>query len=523
MIPVPDQISSSSPQNYNNGVLDTVNPLNSTSGVPNSNSWNLDALGNWTGGSQNRQFNAQNQITAMTGFTTPTYDNNGNMKKDEAGNTYQYDAWNRLVWVTAGSTTEYYSYDADNRRPGLTICSGAVSNSFYSTNWQDLEDDVYVSCGGTTTVSTYAWGLSYIDDLIARDQNVNGGAITRIYAQQDANHDVTALVNTSGAVLERFIYDPYGSMKVLNASTWATRSDGYSWVYTFQGGRYDPVSGKINFRHRDLDTVTGTWMEQDPAGGQYVDGSNLYQLDRSSPLDHLDPTGQRPLSFAFDAFIDGARRGYWVWEPYQAYETKQFGTDPRDFGQFNYDYNDANARIYHYGWIETSKIGKITGAPIYLGAHGQTHEDSTTDALTAGEWAINVGAGYSHQRDAGLLAFYSGSTWTYAAKRRTTVKGAITITNPTNCSTLIHVANSGNYPFVPGSPDIDYHIDFLFTRTAAGTVKVQLSGTHDRFPDYEAYVDGGLFYTKFSPDAVAGFWNLGHEDRRPFRTTTVAG
>ena len=96
-----------------NGVLDTVNPLNGTSGVPNTNSWNLDALGNWTGGSQNRTFNAQNQITAMTGFTTPTYDNNGNMKKDEAGNTYQYDAWNRLTLANASGATqvETYSYD----------------------------------------------------------------------------------------------------------------------------------------------------------------------------------------------------------------------------------------------------------------------------------------------------------------------------------------------------------------------------------------------------------------------------
>ena len=33
----------------------------------------------------------------MVGFTTPTYDSNGNMNKDEAGNTYQYDAWDRIV------------------------------------------------------------------------------------------------------------------------------------------------------------------------------------------------------------------------------------------------------------------------------------------------------------------------------------------------------------------------------------------------------------------------------------------
>ena len=239
------------------------------------------------------------------------------MTKDEAGNIFKYDAWNRLVIEYPGGNLgngDVYSYDADNRRPGFSICSGTVTNSYYSTSWQDLEDDVYNPCGGSTTVSTYTWGFSYIDDIVERDQNVNGGAITRIYAQQDANHDVTALVNASGAVLERFIYDPYGSMKVLNASTWAIRSDGYSWVYTFQGGRYDPISGKINFRNRDLDPVTGTWMEQDPAG--YGDGMSLYQAGRSNPVVNDDPGGlavqhwpHEQLNGAFDGTY-----GKWLYD-----------------------------------------------------------------------------------------------------------------------------------------------------------------------------------------------------------------
>jgi RHS repeat-associated protein len=230
-------------------------------------------------------FNAQNEITGMTGFTTPTYDNNGNMKRDEGGITYTYDAWNRMV--AASASAEVFTYDADNRRPGLSICGGAVTNSYYSTDWQVLEDDIVN--GSTTTKDTYVWSQSYIDDMVARDQSVNGGAATRIYAQQDANHDVTSITDASGNVLERFVYDPYGTATVLNATTWASRADGYSWIYRFQGGRYDPASGKINFRNRDLDTVTGTWMEQDPAG--YVDGASLYQAFTSDPISGVDPSG----------------------------------------------------------------------------------------------------------------------------------------------------------------------------------------------------------------------------------------
>jgi len=174
---------------------------------------------------------------------------------------------------TSAGLGEFLTYDADNRRPGLTICSGAVTNSYYSADWQVLEDDIVN--GSTTTKDTYVWSLSYIDDMVARDQSVNGGAATRIYAQQDANHDFTALVNASGSVVERFDYDPYGTATVLNAS-WGGTTDAYSWVYRFQGGRYDPSSGKINFRNRDLDTVTGTWMEKDPAGYGPVGGESTY-------------------------------------------------------------------------------------------------------------------------------------------------------------------------------------------------------------------------------------------------------
>ena len=276
-----------SASSYNSGVLDTVTTLNSISGS--SNAWSLDALGNaTTTGGATQTFNAQDQITAITGKTSPVYDNNGNMKTDESGNTYTFDAWNRMIEAQVGSTQEFYSYDADNRRPGLSICSGAVSDSYYTTGWQDIEDDV-VPCAGTTTKSTYVWSESYVDDLVARDQSTNNGPVTRIYAQQDANHDTTSLVNASGTVLERFVYDPYGNRTVLTPSTWAVTSDSQSWVYGFQGGRLDPLTNKINFRNRDLDTGTDTWMEKDPAG--YIDSSNPYQFVGSNPVIRNDALG----------------------------------------------------------------------------------------------------------------------------------------------------------------------------------------------------------------------------------------
>src|SRR5262249_9191035 len=69
-----------------------------------SQSWAFDALGNWStvtsdGTPQTRVHNKQNQVTSISGQTTPAYDNNGNTTTDQAGHTLIFDAWNRLVQV----------------------------------------------------------------------------------------------------------------------------------------------------------------------------------------------------------------------------------------------------------------------------------------------------------------------------------------------------------------------------------------------------------------------------------------
>ncbi len=69
----------------------------------------------------------------------------------------------------------------------------------------------------------YVWGAGDVDELVLRDTYSGGVKTQRLYAQQNANDNVTALVNTSGQVQERYLYDPYGSVTVTDAS-WNPRS-----------------------------------------------------------------------------------------------------------------------------------------------------------------------------------------------------------------------------------------------------------------------------------------------------------
>ena len=103
--------------------------------------------------SNTRTFNTKNQITSQTGFSaTPTYDNNGNMTKDENGITGKFDAWNRLV--AYNGTAEVWGYDADNRRPSLSVCSHARPAPHGSPH--ELRRPVGIAASKTTD-STTAW------------------------------------------------------------------------------------------------------------------------------------------------------------------------------------------------------------------------------------------------------------------------------------------------------------------------------------------------------------------------------
>jgi RHS repeat-associated protein len=191
---------------------------------------------------------------------------------------------------SGGTVLEYMKYMANAGRgtAGTSGCSYTTTQTYYSMDWQVLQKVDTLTppppCQSGVTTSTYVWSLSYIDDLVAKDCDNPSG---RTYVQQDANHNVTALVNTSGTVMQRMIYDPYGVATVLT-SAWGS-SGNSMFEYGHQGGRYDSISGLYNFRMRDYSPTLGRWMQQDPMG--YVDGMNLYQYEVSNPIRFTDAMG----------------------------------------------------------------------------------------------------------------------------------------------------------------------------------------------------------------------------------------
>ncbi|MFN5196038.1 MAG: RHS repeat-associated core domain-containing protein, partial [Planctomyces sp.] len=196
--------------------------------------WGLDETGNWSNfrednagaGSwtlnQSRTSNTVNEITDITetvgaSWVTPVYSRAGNMTTmpqpaSPASNyTATYDAWNRLVKIAdGGNTVSEYQYDGAKRRVvQKSYVSGTLNETrhlYYTepSKWQVVEERVGTS---TSANRQFVWGLRYIDDLILRDRDTDGNGTLdeRLYSLQDANWNVTGLVNTSGVIQQRFV------------------------------------------------------------------------------------------------------------------------------------------------------------------------------------------------------------------------------------------------------------------------------------------------------------------------------
>src|SRR5262249_32915581 len=116
------------------GVPDTVTTASR------SQVWDFDALGNWEGlttdgTSQSRTYNKQNEVTAVGGSSL-TFDANGNLKTDETGKQFAYDAWNRLVQVKDASNNVLASYQYDGLGRRITEAVGGTTRDlYYSAAW----------------------------------------------------------------------------------------------------------------------------------------------------------------------------------------------------------------------------------------------------------------------------------------------------------------------------------------------------------------------------------------------------
>ena len=216
------------------------------------------------------------------------YDADGNLTWDGLL-AYTYDCADELTAVTLTNAWKTgYVYDGLGRRrirKDYTWSAGA---------WAETNEVHYVYAGmnvlqernsNNVPLVTYTRGIGLsshsvttADGLLART-DANGPA----YYHDDANGNVTALVNGSGTVVAKYLYDSFGN----TLGMWGSLAAGNT--YRFSSKEMDVRTGQYYYGYRWYDPNLQRWLNRDPI--QEAGGINLYGYVGNNPEDFVDPYG----------------------------------------------------------------------------------------------------------------------------------------------------------------------------------------------------------------------------------------
>ncbi len=253
-----------------------LNVANPDTTAPGSQTISYDANGNRTtfaayGPSDIYTTNNLNQYSARNS-NQALYDANGNTTTGVDGSIYSYDAQNRLVSATKGSTIETFKYDGLNRQVSRSIGAGSPTYNVYD-GWELIGE--YAS-GSTSPSTAYLPGVKNLT--------------SNQYYYQDASGSTSHLAASTGQLLEWYRYDLQGTPIFYNSLNTQLSTSNYSVRRLFTGQQWYSELGLYDLRHRFYSPDLGRFVQADPIGFS-GDPTNLYRYCGNNPLNGSDPLG----------------------------------------------------------------------------------------------------------------------------------------------------------------------------------------------------------------------------------------
>ena len=201
--------------------------------------------------------------------------------------------WNtlgQLVSVsTNGAFAESYAYDALGRRISTTSLSTTNHQPSTIDHLYDGSQCIADMDTSGNLLRAYTWGPGTNNLLAVTIYSAD--ATNTYYAVRDRLGSVYALVNSSGAVVESYAYDAWGSVQSV-IGNWQSAIGNR---FMFHGGAYSAATGLYQFRARWYAPELGRWLSPDPIGLE--GGLNLYEFCRNNPVNGRDPSGKAVWTF----------------------------------------------------------------------------------------------------------------------------------------------------------------------------------------------------------------------------------
>lgn len=294
------------------GRLRSMNDQTAGGAVIVAHQFGLDRVGNFTnvttvGGlppqfatiTAEYEFEADNRVAAGGGATF-THDANGNLTgiSGSPATTFGYDALDRLTSVQRGAYSAQYQYNAYGHRVARTV-NGETTRlvidpaAYFSRVLMETDAD-------GNPLAYYVHGLGLIAKITP-----SGQTYTYHY---DWRGSAVALTDPAGAVVNRYVYDPWGNVG-------ANSIEAVANPFRFVGrlGVMDEGNGLFYMRARHYLPALGRFTSKDPVGT--LGGPNFYAYALNDPLGLMDPLGLWYIDVGFSfgfANGNGVVGGYFI-------------------------------------------------------------------------------------------------------------------------------------------------------------------------------------------------------------------
>ena len=310
-------------------------------------------------GSANLTSKQYSVVTSPESSRTVTHDADGNMTSDGV-RTYEWDVWSRLkkiTWTTGKTTT--FHYNALGERTKMVHVDAGVTRTEYFL--YDGPRPIQRRSEGTATSNIDREYFSGGE----RRWNTGTGAWVNHHFTRDHLGSVREVLDSSGTLLARYDYAPYGERVVRYEASGYSSDIGFTGHFLLQS----PVSGQSEIllaHYRAYDPVLGRWLSQDPI--REVGGINLYGYVGGNVAWAIDPWGLE----TWDEWLVGALPGWAV---------DALGSSP-EIPQGVQDFTAGMADSLSFGISKQIRKGMGTESMV----------DSCSDYYSGGQW---TGAGLS--------------------------------------------------------------------------------------------------------------------------------
>ncbi len=269
-------------------------------------------VGTYTYGPANSRPHAVSQITLSGVGTSFVYDADGNMTAGN-GRVVSYTDFDMPSSISAGGAGDTFMYGPDHQRIERTTNStiivylnpGNAGKLYYekemNLSHSVLEERLYISVGGTPVV------------MLKRLNG--GGSYIPYYLHRDGLGSTVAITGSTGSVVERLSYEPFGKRRFPTGASDPTNSVyGVISDRCFTNHEHLDDLDLIDMNGRVYDPLIARFLTADP-NVQFADdiqSYNRYSYVQNNPLNATDPSGY----FSFRSLLGDlseAANQYYKW------------------------------------------------------------------------------------------------------------------------------------------------------------------------------------------------------------------